>query len=366
MEIFSEMSHLGHENLLFLQHKESGLKAVLAIHDSSLGPAVGGIRFWKYQFDSDAILDALELAETASLTAALLDCDLGGGQVIVLASPEEKNEVMLRALGAYIHGLGGRFIATAEIGTTNDDLLILRKETTHVVGGGFSSGAVELGKYSAKGVFLGMRAAAKTAFGSDNLKGRSIGILGMESIGLSLTKLLFSAGARVFVSDFSFERVKLAKDRFPEVEMVPPANLLEMPLDVLSPCGVGDILIPENVGKFKCKVIAGSSGNHFGAEKIIEKLHAAGIWCVPDFMLNAGDMIMVDSSLRHHPPESILSRIENMYGMVERLFAQVRERKQNPVKVAKEWAWDRMKKTRSLKKIFRPPSVGRAQMGGPV
>ena len=213
MGLFSNLAHSRHENILYFQHRESGLKGVLAIHDSSLGPAVGGVRCWKYESEQLLVQDALRLSENASLTAALFGCDVGGGKAIIWANPEDKNEAMLRAFGIYVQGLGGRFYASADLGTTGQDMDLISKETRFVTGHikGQSTES-DHSTITARGVLLGMKAAAKVTFGAASLKGRKIALQGVGKVGLALLELLVQEEAQIFVSDIFFEKVKNAKE----------------------------------------------------------------------------------------------------------------------------------------------------------
>jgi leucine dehydrogenase len=355
VEVFTKMLAKAHENLLFLQHRESGLRGVLAIHDSSLGPAIGGIRFREYPSEQEMILDALQLSESSSLTAALFGCDAGGGKVVVGMPPAAKNEAMLRALGAFIEGLNGRYIATEGFGISKDDLLMVSKETGYVAGVTNPASAVSHAtECTATGAYWGLKAAMKVAFGDSSLKNRSIALQGLGKVGLVLLKKLVEEGARVTVSDLRFERVKAAKDQSPEIELVRPEELMKCRVDAIVPCAAGGVLTPEVVAGLHCKVIAGPASKQLGSEDVAELLAQSGIIFVPDFLLSSGDIIVADTELKGYPVEMAHQKAESVFGMVEQLLACAREKKAIPYQIARETALARMIAVRSLKKIYRP------------
>lgn len=355
MGVFAEMGRNRHENLLFFQHRDSGLRGVLAIHDSCLGPAVGGVRCWNYESEEDLCRDALRLSESASLSAALFGCDAGGGKAILWGNPEEKNETMLRAFGIFLQSLGGRFIASAELGTSSQDMDVIGKETQFVAGllkgQGFES---DYSAITARGVFLGMKAAAKVVFGSASLKDRTIAVQGLGKVGTALLDLLAKEGARLFVSDLYFEKVKTARDRLPGLEMVPPDEIPFRPVDILAPCALGGLLTPEAVGRLKCKIVAGAATNQLSEEAVADSLAKAGILYLPDFLLNAGDIIMVNADIYGIPGKTCLPTVERVYGLAEELLLKAQATSQTPTRIAREWALDRMRRIRTLKKIFKP------------
>jgi leucine dehydrogenase len=262
---------------------------------------------------------------------------------------------MLRALGIFIHGLGGRFIASPDLGTTSRDMEVIAKETQFVTG--VYRGPEPADDYNAitaRGVLLGMKAAAKVAFGSAALKGRKIAIQGLGKVGSALMELLLAEGAELFVTDIFFERVKVAKDKNPSCIMVPPEEALDLPVDILAPCAMGDLFSPASIERLKCKIIAGAATHQLAHEDVAGLLQERGVIFVPDFLLNAGDIIMVNAEIYGIPREQCRVSIEKVYGLVENLLLKAKTKKQIPYVVAKEWALERMKSIRTLKKLYRP------------
>lgn len=354
MEVFDALKRNRHENLMFFQHRESGLKGVLAIHDSTLGPALGGVRCWDYQTEDHLIRDALRLAENASLSAALFGCDAGGGKAVIWCDPRKLSETMLRALGIFLHSLGGRFIASPDLGTSARDMEVIAKETPFVAGkSGTGSSDLDYSAITARGVFLGMKAAAKSIFGSAVLKGRKIAIQGLGKVGSALMTMLVEEGAELFVSDLYFERVKAAKDKNPACVMISPDEIPFVPVDIFAPCAMGDLFDADSIKKLRCRIIAGAATNQPASEDIVSEIERLGIIFLPDFLLNAGDIIMVNAEIYDVQPENCLSEIEKVYGLVENLLIKSKSRGKTPYATAKEWAIERMKRIRTLKKLYR-------------
>ncbi|MBI3039408.1 leucine dehydrogenase [bacterium] len=328
------------------------LNAKIPNHDSSLGPAIGGVRYWNYPSEDALIKDAIRSAESASLTAALCGCDAGGGKAILWGDPSQKNERMFRALGRYIQGLGGRFIAAIDLGTTVDDIAAIQKETEFVVCGSLiGESECDYSSITARGVYLGIKAACKTVFGSSSLAGKKISIQGIGKVGFSLLELLHKEKAELYVSDVFFEKVKAAKDAYPDVILVKPAELQALEVDIFSPCAFGDVIGLETVKKLRCKMIAGSANNQLVSEDIADFLDDSGILFLPDFLINSGETITINDALYQIPKVRSQERVEQIYDLVEELLLKAREEKRPPYHIAKDNALKRMREIRSLKKI---------------
>lgn len=356
MENFVGSKFFNIENLMFFQHKDSGLKAVLAIHDSSLGPTVGGVRCWNYPSEEMLIKDAVKLAEYASLSAALFGCDVGGAKAIIWANPDEKNEAMLRALGIFIQSLGGRFIASPELGTTSKDMDMIGKETQFVAG--FLRSSTFENDYSsitARGVYLGIKAATKAVFGSSSLKDRKIAIQGLGKVGTALLEEIIKENPKViYISDLFFEKVKAVRDKYPQTIMVKPEELLYTDVDILSPCALGQIFDNDSIKKLKCKIIAGAATNQLADDMIADELHKMKILYLPDFLISIGDIVMINADIYGIPQKNCFSIVEDVYSKTEEIIKISKSQNIPPFYIAKQWALDRMAKIRTLKKIYKP------------
>lgn len=357
MGIFEELRRNRHENLFFLQHRESGLKGVLAIHDTSLGPAIGGVCCQEFQTEDQLTNEALRLAEHASLAAAGFGCDCGGGKAILWCRPEEKNEWMFRAFGAFLEGLGGRFIASPDLGTTVQDMAHIARETRFVAGVPKPDPTGETDLYTAlaaRGVYLGIRAAVKAALGASSLAGLKIGVQGLGKVGLALLSLIVADKGIPYITDLTFEQVKTARDRFHTAIMVRPAELWKTPLDVFSPCARSGVLTPETAAVLNCRVVAGAACRQLSEDAVAQILMDRQILYVPDFVINAGDMLLIDAERQGKDQATAQVLIEQVYSRAEMLFDEARQKKITPFQLAREQAKDRIGRIQSLKKIHCP------------
>ncbi|HNV71082.1 MAG TPA: Glu/Leu/Phe/Val dehydrogenase dimerization domain-containing protein, partial [Candidatus Ozemobacteraceae bacterium] len=323
MAIFEELRRNRHENLFFLQHRESGLRGVLAIHDSSLGPAIGGVCCREVESEDRLAAEALLLAEQASLAAATFGTDCGGGKAILWCRPEQKNEWMFRAFGAYLEGLGGRFIASPDLGTTAADMSHIARETRFVAGVPKPDANEPSDPYTAltaRGVFLGIKAAVKAALGASNLSGLKIGVQGLGKVGLALVSLIVAEHGIPYITDRLFEQVKTARDRFHSAVMVRPNDLWETELDVLAPCACSAVLSDSTVERLNCRIVAGAASRQHTDERVIERLHERGILYIPEFVINGGDMLLIDAELRGQPAAAAVRDVELVYARVEALL----------------------------------------------
>lgn len=353
-EIFALMRESRHENVMFFQHRESGLAGVLAIHDSSLGPAMGGVRLWNYPDEAAMLRDAMRLAESASRTAALFGCDAGGGKVVLRGDPAVKNEAMFRALGIYLDSLGGRFIASTDMGTDGDDMLAIAKETRFVTGLPQSDASeVDHSAITARSVLLGMKAAANVKLGSASLAGRKVLIQGIGKVGIRLLDLLVQEKARVFVSDLYFDRVKAAKDAHPTIEMILPTEVVRFETDVFSPCAAGDVITADNVDALRCQIIAGAASNQLADEGLAARLRDRGILYAPDFVINGGELLMVNAAIYGIPESRAHRQLEQVQALTGEIFRRAAESNLTPLQVAHDLANERMKSVRTLTRLYR-------------
>lgn len=295
--IFDLMAEHDYENLVFCQEKTLGLKAIIAIHDTTLGPAAGGIRMWPYESEEDAIKDAARLARAMTYKNAAAGLPYGGGKIVIIGDPKrDKNEGMLRALARYIQRLGGLFLAGEDVGTTLEDMVIMRQESPSIVTIPETMGGPgDTGYATAFGVFQGIRACLRETYGSPLLQGRSIAVQGVGSVGKELVKLLVEAGADVTIADVDEERVRAIASQF-HVNVSSPGEIQMQAVDAFSPCALGGILNDQTVPALKCKIVCGSANNQLAEERHADMLLERGILYAPDYITNAGGVISgVDS-----------------------------------------------------------------------
>lgn len=326
MEIFKYMEKYDYEQLIFCHDKNSGLKAIIAIHDTTLGPALGGARMWPYKSEEEAIEDALRLARGMTYKNAISGLNLGGGKTVIIGDPaKDKNEEMFRALGRYIQSLNGRYITAEDVGTTVEDMDIIYEETDYVTGISPTFGSSgNPSPVTAYGVYLGMKASAKVAFGSDSLKEKRIAVQGLGNVAYHLCKHLHEEGAKLIVTDINQERVERAVKEFGAIA-VEPNEIYEQEVDIFSPCALGAIINDETIPQLKAKVIAGSANNQLKESRHGQILHEKGIIYAPDYVINAGGVINVADELYGYNRERAMKRVETIYDTLMKIFQMSKE-----------------------------------------
>lgn len=321
MEIFNYMEKYDYEQLVFCQDKASGLKAIIAIHDTTLGPALGGARMWTYATEDQAIEDALRLARGMTYKNAAAGLNLGGGKTVIIGDPfKDKNEEMFRALGRFIQGLNGRYITAEDVGTTVTDMDLIHEETDYVTGISPTFGSSgNPSPVTAYGVYLGMKAAAKEAFGVDHLEGRTVAVQGLGNVAYTLCEYLHKEGAKLVVTDINKKAVERVVKDFNAVA-VDPDDIYKQDVDIFSPCALGAIINDETIPQLKAKVIAGSANNQLKDSKHGQIIHELGIAYAPDYVINAGGVINVADELYGYNRERAMKRVETIYDSISKIF----------------------------------------------
>ena len=297
------LSPLGHEQVAFCHDNDTGLRAIIAIYSTALGPALGGTRFYPYESEEMALQDALRLSRAMAYKNAVSGLDHGGGKGVIIGDPAtDKNEALLRAYGRFVESLGGRYVTAADVGTYVADMDIIAKETRFATGRTEANGgAGDSSVLTAYGVFQGMRASAAHVWGTPTLTGRTVGIAGVGKVGSLLSALALDDGARVVVTDVNRAAVDSLLEKHPEIEVAPDApSLVASELDVYSPCALGGALDDATVQVLSAKVVCGAANNQLVMESAggtAEKLMARGITYAPDFLVNAGGVIQVSDEL---------------------------------------------------------------------
>ncbi|MGE8037779.1 leucine dehydrogenase [Lysinibacillus sp. KCTC 33748] len=322
MEIFKYMEKYDYEQLVFCQDEASGLKAIIAIHDTTLGPALGGARMWTYASEENAIEDALRLARGMTYKNAAAGLNLGGGKTVIIGDPfKDKNEEMFRALGRFIQGLNGRYITAEDVGTTVTDMDLMHEETNYVTGISPAFGSSgNPSPVTAYGVYLGMKAAAKEAFGSDSLEGRTISVQGLGNVAYKLCEYLHNEGAKLVVTDINQAAIDRVVNDF-DATAVAPEEIYSQEVDIFAPCALGAILNDETIPQLKAKVIAGSANNQLQDSRHGDYLHELEIVYAPDYVINAGGVINVADELYGYNRERAMKRVEGIYDSLEKIFA---------------------------------------------
>lgn len=321
MEIFKYMEKYDYEQLVFCQDEASGLKAIIAIHDTTLGPALGGARMWTYATEENAIEDALRLARGMTYKNAAAGLNLGGGKTVIIGDPfKDKNEEMFRALGRFIQGLNGRYITAEDVGTSVTDMDLIHEETNYVTGISPAFGSSgNPSPVTAYGVYRGMKAAAKEAFGTDSLEGRTISVQGLGNVAYKLCEYLHNEGAKLVVTDINQAAIDRVVNDF-SATAVAPEEIYAQDVDIFSPCALGAIINDETIPQLKAKVIAGSANNQLQDSKHGDYIHELGIVYAPDYVINSGGVINVADELYGYNRERAMKRVDGIYDSIEKIF----------------------------------------------
>lgn len=351
MELFRYMEQYDYEQLVFCQDKQSGLKAIIAIHDTTLGPALGGTRMWTYESEEAAIEDALRLARGMTYKNAAAGLNLGGGKTVIIGDPrKDKNEEMFRAFGRYIQGLNGRYITAEDVGTTVEDMDIIHDETDFVTGISPAFGSSgNPSPVTAYGVYKGMKAAAKAAFGTDSLEGKTVAVQGVGNVAYNLCRHLHEEGAKLIVTDINKEAVERAVAEF-GARAVDPDDIYSQECDIYAPCALGATINDDTIPQLKAKVIAGAANNQLKETRHGDQIHDMGIVYAPDYVINAGGVINVADELYGYNSERALKKVEGIYGNIERVL-EISKRDRIPTYLAAdrlaEERIERMRQSRS-------------------
>jgi leucine dehydrogenase len=326
-----------HEEVHFVTDQASGLRAIIAMHSTHLGPAAGGSRFWHYAEDEDAVTDALRLSRGMSYKNAMAGLPLGGGKAVILASAERtKTPQMLAAFGRAVEGLGGRYVTAEDVGIGVADMTEVRRQTRHVAGLPVGEGAVggDPGPHTALGVFLGIKAAVRRALGKDSLAGLHIAVQGAGSVASGVAMHAAAEGARLSIADVNGERVaKLAADTGAAV--ADPADIMTLEADVFSPNALGAILTEESIAAIRVQVVAGGANNQLATPEDGQRLMDRGILYAPDYVINAGGIINVSTEYLGDGDAAVVrSRIEAIPERLDAIWAESAGSGRNPAAVA--------------------------------
>ncbi|MFZ4863927.1 Glu/Leu/Phe/Val family dehydrogenase [Sphingobacterium sp. Mn56C] len=325
--IFSLMAPSEHQNLFFCNDPSVGLKAIIAIHDTTLGPAIGGVRMLPYVSEEDAIEDALRLSKAITYKSSLAGLNLGGGCAVIIGNNRtEKTEVLMRRFGQFVEGLNGNFIASVDVGTTQKDLEYIQAETDYVAGLPTSmNGGGDTTVFAARGVFYGIKASVKELYGDDSLAGRKIAVQGVGAVGEQLVSMLRAENARVYVSDMTEERKMKVAAKY-KAEPIQYSTSYELDVDVYAPCALGGTVNEETVPKMRCKIIAGSANNQLKEEeKTIHLLKEHNILYTPDFLINSGALISCYSELEGYGNDRTESLVRNIYSATRHVLQKSKE-----------------------------------------
>jgi len=359
MDIFDRLTSKKHEQLVFCNDEVSGLRAIIAIHDTTLGPALGGTRMWPFKSEEEAIVDVLRLSRGMTFKSAAAGLNLGGGKAVIIGDPKKhKSEALFRAYGRFIEGLGGRYITAEDVGTDVQCMEWVRQETSYVTGISRAlGGSGDPSPVTARGVYMGMKACAKVRWGSDSLEGRKVAVQGVGAVGRYLVDHLCEAGAQVFVCDINQDNLRITKENNSGIEIVDPDTIYGLDVDIFAPCALGAVINDETIPQFKCEIIAGSSNNVLHREKIHARmLMDRNITYAPDYVINAGGLINVANELEGYNQERALKQAENIYEILLRIF-ETAEREDIPAnQAAANFALRRIHEIGKIRSLYSPTS----------
>lgn len=356
--LFSELAEMEHEQLVFCSRPEVGLKAIVAIHDTTLGPALGGTRMWNYSSERDAIKDALRLSRGMTYKAAISGLNFGGGKAVIIGdSRTDKTESMFRAFGKFIDGLGGRYITAEDVGMTEREMSWIHTETDYVTGIPKSlGGSGDPSPVTAYGVYMGIKAASKKAYGNDSLSGKRIGIQGAGSVATHLARYLKKEKATLFVTDIFEEKAKKLAEEV-GAEIATPDEIYTLDLNILSPCALGGIINDGTIPHLSCDIIAGGANNILDDEKRDgHMLQDRGILYTPDYVINAGGIINISSELHTegYNEKLAMDKTSEIYDTVLNIFDYAENHNHTPVEASNILAEERIQKVGSLQRIYTP------------
>ncbi len=312
--VFASASFKDHEQVVFCNDADTGLKAIIGIHNTVLGPALGGTRMWNYRQESDAIRDVLRLSRGMTFKASISGLNLGGGKAVIIGdSRKDKTDALMQKFGEYVNSLSGRYITAEDVGMSTHDMKMVKMRTDHVTGVPVSmGGSGDPSPVTAYGVFMGMKAAAQYRYGSDDLAGKRVMVQGIGHVGETLVKHLTDAGAEVLINDIHMDRMEEVAAKYDSKIHV--GDVFEADFDIYAPCALGATVNPESISRLSASVIAGAANNQLADEgRDGETLKAKGIVYAPDFLINAGGVINVYSEIAHYDREEALRRTEKIY-----------------------------------------------------
>jgi len=354
MEQFDVIEKYGHEQVVFCSNKESGLRAIIAIHDTTLGPAIGGTRMWNYSSVNEALKDVLRLSRGMTYKASISGLNFGGGNAVIIGDSEtQKNELLFRTFGKFIEGLSGRYITAEDVGTTVKDMEYVRMETKHVTGISKAlGGSGDPAPVTAYGVYVGMKACASFKWGNDSLEGKKIVVQGAGRVSKYLCEHLFNEGAKLYISDLFESKINDILQSV-KAEVVKPNDVYEIKADIFSPCALGAIINDETIPKLNYKIIAGSANNQLEDEHKHGKLLLnKNILYAPDYVINAGGLMNVSNELEGYRQDRALKHADAIYNIVSNVIKISEEQKIPTYLASNKIAEERLVKIGGIKKIY--------------
>jgi leucine dehydrogenase len=360
MGIFELMEENGHEEVLFCYNRPTQLKAIIAIHNTTLGSAVGGCRLWRYPSEEEALVDALKLSRIMTYQSAVADSDTGGGKAVLWKEfEEETDEAYFRALGRFVEGLRGRFFIYPDLGTDTQEMKYIKRETAYVLPYESASGIkAESADLTAQSVYWGMKACVKEIYGVSSLDGLTVAIQGVGSVGKRLAECLKQENVNLVITDLNYDSIKGLQDKYRDTLVTSPDAILSTTCDILSPCALGPVITQNNVSQLKCKIIAGAAYNIVEDFQICRQLYQQGILYAPDFVVNSGELFLTEDQLKALSKQEALDSVKNIYNIMAKVIAVSKRENISPYEAACRMAEDRISRVGAVKSILTHSHFG--------
>jgi leucine dehydrogenase len=357
MTLFDRMATMGHEQVSYWSDPAVGYRGIIAVHDTSLGPSLGGTRLWRYGSAEEALTDVLRLSRSMTYKAAAAGLELGGGKSVIIEDGRTRDrEALFRAHGRAIESLGGRYYAAEDVGTSEEDMEVIRSETRYVTG--LRSGSGEPSPLTAVGTYEGIRACMAEVFGEPSVEGRHVAVQGLGQVGRRLCDLLGEAGAKLTVTDVEPERIRRIVESH-AARAVAPHEIYDVEADVFSPCALGSAITRDTLGRLKVVIVAGAANNQLATADLADELHRRGILYAPDYVINAGGVISVYGELRGWDPARSREKAEEIHDTLRSVFRRAREKGTTPAAAADAIAEARLNEARANGKKVRPDAASR-------
>lgn len=349
--VLAQMFNLEHEQVLFCQDKEVGLKAIIAVHNTVCGPALGGTRMWNYTNEFEALKDVLRLSRGMTYKNAISGLNLGGGKAVIIGdSRTQKNEALFRRFGKFVNGLAGKYITAEDVGISPKDMTWVSMETNHVAGLPGKSG--DPSPVTAYGVYMGMKAAAKAQFGSDDLHGKKVSVQGVGHVGEYLVGHLAKEGAKIYVSDIHEPTLLNVAKKY-NAEIVGKDEIYDLDVDIYAPCALGATVNDETLDRLKCSVIAGAANNQLAKEEIHgKKVMERGMIYAPDFLINAGGVMNCYGEVAGLAQPMVMHMAENIYNTTLEIIKESQSSNIPTYQIANKKAEERIQQLANIKKYM--------------
>ncbi len=350
MNVFEHLAEHGHEQVVFWSEPELGYRGIIAIHDSTLGPALGGTRFWNYSSDQEALTDVLRLSQGMTYKASIAGVNLGGGKSVIIGDNKTRDrEMIFRAHGRAVESLGGRYYTAEDVGTSVDDMEFVRMETDSVVG--IYGGSGDPSPITAYGTYQGIRACAQRTWGSPALEGKHVTVQGLGNVGYHLCAFLHEEGARLTVTDIDQDRIARAREEF-GAQSVGPDEIYAVDADIFAPCALGAIVNDDTLKVLKVQIVAGAANNQLAEPRHGQELHSRKVLYAPDYVINAGGLINVYGELHDWSADRSKRKAGEIYATLLRIFELAEEEGVPNAVAADRVAQARIDKVRHLSRSY--------------